>query len=66
VSAVTVHIEGYSTGDGRNPGIEVDQWEGLVHLNTRQIDDPGTPSMSPGEARALAAALLHAASEVDR
>jgi hypothetical protein len=64
VSAVTVHLEGYSTGTDPGPGVRVDHWEGMVHLDSRDVD-ASYPSMTPSEARALAAALTHAASEED-
>lgn len=67
MSRVTVHLDDYKTGDGKQPGIEVDHYEGLVHLDSRSIEDGdgSTPSLRPSEARALAAALIHAASQVD-
>lgn len=65
MTALTVLIEAYSTGEPNPPGIVVDQWEGQVHLDARSIDD-GHPSLTPTDARTLGAVLIAQADEAER
>jgi len=46
--------------------IEVDQWEGQVHISTTIEGEQDQPSLTPDAARALAAVLIHQATEADR
>lgn len=59
MAKVSIEIEGYQKS------IHVDAFEGNVHLDAREISE-GYPSLEPHEARALAAALIAQAREMER
>lgn len=53
-----------STPDGEH--VEVDAYEYLVHLQLHEGENVMGMSLGPDDARALAAVLVHQASEVQR
>lgn len=66
MATIAVRFEDYDDqGAGTRATVEIGAWEGQVHMDARGADS-GYPSMTPDQARALAAVLVAQADEAER